>query len=193
MNPALLVIDLQRWFLEVGTAEKLAGVPTLIARCNELMDFFRGKRLPIVHVLTVHKADGSTRDLWMKRHDRSAMVEGTTDAEEHPEVHTFDTDVVITKTRHSAFIRTELECILRKMHVDSVVLVGFSTNACVGLTAIEAYERDFDVILAQDAILGCDQCRGESMLRVLHNEFAFDPLPSRKIMEEISAKATTRA
>ena len=162
----------------------------LIAKTNELIDFFHEKRLPIVHVLTVHKADGSTRDLWMKRHDRSAMVEGTRDAEEHPEVHAFYTDVVITKTRHSAFIRTELESVLRKMHIDTVVLAGFSTNACVGLTAIEAYERDFDVIFAGDAILGCDRARGDAMLQVLKNEFAFEPQSNRAIMEEISAKAT---
>jgi len=189
MKAALLVIDLQRWFLEVGTPQKVAGVPRLIAKTNELIDFFHEKRLPIVHVLTVHKADGSTRDLWMRRHDRSAMVEGTRDAEEHPNVHTFDTDVMITKTRHSAFIRTELESVLRKMHIDTLVLAGFSTNACVGLTAIEAYERDFDVIIAQDAILGCDQARGDLMLQVLKNEFAFEPQSNRAIMEEISAEA----
>lgn len=188
MNAALLVIDLQRWFLEVGTPEKVAGVPRLIAKSNELIDFFHSKQLPIVHILTVHKADGSTRDLWMKRHDRSAMVEGTRDAEEPPEVHTFDTYVVITKTRHSAFVRTELESVLRKMHIDTVVLAGFSTNACVGLTAIDAYERDFDVIIAQDAILGCDQSRGDLMLRVLQNEFALEPIPNRAIMGQVSAK-----
>jgi len=189
MKAALLVIDLQRWFLEVGTPQKVAGVPRLIAKTNELIDFFHEKRLPIVHVLTVHKDDGSTRDLWMRRHDRSAMGEGTRDAEEHPKVHTFDTDVMITKTRHSAFIRTELESVLRKMHIDTLVLAGFSTNACVGLTAIEAYERDFDVIIAQDAILGCDQARGDLMLQVLKNEFAFEPQSNRAIMEEISAEA----
>ena len=117
------------------------------------------------------------------------MVEGTRDAEEHPEVQRFDSDVVITKTRHSAFIRTELESVLRTMHVDTVVLAGFSTNACVGLTAIEAYERDFDAIIAQDAILGCDQARGDAMMHVLRNEFAFEPRSNRAIMEEISAEA----
>ena len=162
----------------------------MIARTNELIDFFHGRKLPIVHILTVHKADGSTGDLWMKRNKKIALVEGTRDAEEYPEVHTFDTDVVITKTRHSAFIRTDLEGVLTKMHADTVVLAGFSTNACVGLTAIEAYERDFDVLIAQDAILGCDQPRADVMLKYLHREFAIDPLPSSTIMERISADRT---
>ena len=32
MSPALLVIDLQRWFLEVGPPEKLTRVPRLVAQ-----------------------------------------------------------------------------------------------------------------------------------------------------------------
>jgi nicotinamidase-related amidase len=186
MRAALLVIDLQRWFFK--SPERQAGLRGLIAGCNELIDFFRGKGLPIVHILTVHKADGSTGDLWMKRNKKTSLVEGTADAEEFPEVHTFDTDVVLIKTRHSAFIRTDLERVLREVQVDTVVLAGFSTNACVGLTAIDAYERDFDVILARDAILGCDRARADLMLRMLHNEFAFEPLPSRAIMGKISAR-----
>ena len=155
-----------------------------------MIDFFHSRQLPIVHILTVHKADGSTSDLWMKPHDRFAMVEGTADAEERPEVHTFDSDVVVRKMRHTAFIRTELEGVLRKIAVDAVVLVGFSTNACVGLTAIEAYETDFDVFLAQDAILGCDHPRADVMLKYLHDEFAIDPVTTSTIMARISAERT---
>ena len=54
MRPALLVIDLQRWFLEVGPPEKLTGVEDLIAGANTLIDFFHSERLPVVHVHTVH-------------------------------------------------------------------------------------------------------------------------------------------
>jgi len=41
--------------------------------------------------------------------------------------------------------------------VNTVALAGFFTNACIGLTAIDAYERDFMPILAGDAILGIDR------------------------------------
>lgn len=151
-----------------------------------MRDSFHQKGFPIIHVLTVHRADGSTGDLWMKRNKRVFLAEGTADVEEHPHFHRFDTDVVVTKTRHSAFIRTDLEDILRTMRTDAVVLMGFSTNACVGLTAIEAYERDFDVLLARDAILGCDSPRADPTLRYLRNEFALELLPTGAIMERIT-------
>ena len=43
MKAALLVIDLQRYYLEVGHDEKLARVGKLIAGTNELIDFFHAQ------------------------------------------------------------------------------------------------------------------------------------------------------
>ena len=192
MRPALIVIDLQRWFLDRGTSEKIARVPALLAGSNELIDFFHSKGLPIVHILTVHKHDGSTWDLWMKRHNEAHLLEGTEEAEEHPEVHRFDADVVVEKTRHSAFIRTELESILRGMGVDALVLAGFAINGCVGLTAIEAYERDFHVLLARDAILGHTESSASLMLKYLHDEFGIEPIASSAIMERTAAESADR-
>jgi len=186
MRPALLVIDLQRWFLEVGSPEKRARVGTLIANTNALIDFFRDRNLPVVRILTVHKADGSTWNQWMKEHNTSRLIEGTREAEEHPDVHRCEADVVIQKTRHSAFIRTDLEDLLLARAIDTVVLAGFSTNACVGLTTIDAYERDFKIILAEDAILGTTQKEGSLMLDYLRNRFAIEPVPTARVMEMIS-------
>ena len=68
-----------------------------------------------------------------------------------------------------------------------MVLAGFSTNACVGLTTVEAYERDFKVMLAGDAILGTNREEGGLMLDYLRNRFAVEPLPNATIMETVSA------
>ena len=80
MSPALLVIDLQRWFLEVGPAEKLARVGKLIRNTNALIDSFHDRDLPVVRILTVHKADGSTWNQWMKDHNSPRLIEGTSEA-----------------------------------------------------------------------------------------------------------------
>jgi nicotinamidase-related amidase len=191
MNPALLVIDIQRGMF--SKPERQPDLQVLIPQINELIDFFHGLELPIIHVMTVHKADGSTGDLWMRRNNRISMVDGTPDAEECPEIHRYETDAVVRKTRHSAFIRTDLESVLGRMQADTVVLTGFATNACVGLTAIEAYERDFDVLLSQEATLGCDQPRADLMLKYLHTEFAINPVPISTITERIAAAGTDRA
>jgi nicotinamidase-related amidase len=190
MKPALLVIDLQRWFSK--SPDRQSEWRHLVESTNQLIDFFYGERLPIIHIVTVHQADGSTGDLWMKRNNSVSLVEGTPDAEELPEVHTCPGDVTVTKTRHSAFIRTQLEEVLRGMQVDTVVLTGYSTNACVGLTAIDAYERDFDVLIAAEATLGINASRTEAMLQVLRHEYGFEAMPISRIMEEVCS-ATARS
>ena len=186
MHPALLVIDLQRWFLEVGPPEKLAAAGDLIGNTNRLIDFFHERALPVVQIKTVHKADRSTWNQWMKEHDVARLIEGTQEAEPHPDVHTRETDIILCKTRHSAFIRTDLEQILRDRGVDTVVLAGYSTNLCVGLTAIEAWEHDFRILLAGDAILGTNPTEGQLMLDYLRNRFTIELDPNERIIEAIS-------
>ena len=112
MKAALLVIDLQRYYLEVGHEEKLARAGALVAKTNELIDFFHDRALPVVKVRTVHKMDGSTWNQTMRPHwtgqlMKGTLTEGTWEAEPHPELHGRPSDIVVTKTRSSAFIRSK--------------------------------------------------------------------------------------
>jgi nicotinamidase-related amidase len=190
MKTALLVIDLQRWYLERGHPEKVSRVGMLIAKTNALIDFFHKQQLPVVQVRLIHKADGSTWNQMMRPHwtgcpAEGTLTEGTWEAEPHPDMHRRDTDVVLTKTRGSAFVRTELEDVLRERGVGAVVLAGYSTNRCVGLTAIDAWERDFKVILAGEAILGTNSQEGDWMLGYLRRAFDIDPLSNTEIEDAV--------
>ena len=190
MTPALLVIDLQHWFFKIPVFSTPAGqaqLRSLISKTNELIDLFYSQQLPIVHILTIHKRDGSTRDLWSKRNNSWALMEESEDVQELSDIHRYETDLEIIKTRSNAFLRTELEVTLKQLTVDTLVITGYSTNRCVGITAVEACERDFDVIVSRDAILGPQQNRVDAMLSVLRNEFGIEPISNVRIMEQISA------
>lgn len=71
---------------------------------------------------------------WTGRLMEGTLTEGTWEAELHPDLHTRDTDIILPKTRGSAFVRTQLETIPREQGVGAVVLAGYSINRCVGLT-----------------------------------------------------------
>lgn len=60
-------------------------------------------------------------------------------------------DIVITKHRISAFYNTSLEAILRANHIDTLILSGVSTNMVIESTAREAHDRDYRVIILEDA------------------------------------------
>lgn len=187
-RPALLVIDLQRWFLEVGSKEKLASVARLIEKTNELIAFFNQRKLPVIKIQTVHKADKSTWDQWALANNVGRLIEDSYEAEYSPAILTFEGEVLLTKTRVSAFIRTDLEAQLHRLDCNQVVIVGYSTNSCVGQTAIAAYEYDFEVLLAGEAILGTNQVEGQLMLDYLEKRYGILPMDNSAIKLDIEKR-----
>ncbi|RMG62596.1 MAG: cysteine hydrolase [Bacteroidetes bacterium] len=180
---ALLVIDLQRWFLEVGSAEKKSRVSVLLQKTNELIRHFEAQGWPIFKIQTVHKADKSTWNIWALDHDVGRLIEGTSEAEYSPEVYVARHEEVVTKTRLSAFLRTGLEEKFIALSCQEVVICGYSRDNCVGQTAIDAYEHDFRVILlAGEAMLGTKPEYGQLMLASLQRRFGMIPVSNQAIM-----------
>lgn len=60
-------------------------------------------------------------------------------------------ETVLNKTSHSAFTSTEIEAALTAGGIEQVVIGGWATNACVGLTARDAADRGFETFLVEDA------------------------------------------
>ena len=65
-----------------------------------------------------------------------------------------DSDLVVTKRQWGAFYGTDLELQLRRRGIDTIVLGGIATNFGVESTARDAFERDFALIFAEDAMAG---------------------------------------
>src|SRR5205807_9804792 len=91
--------------------------------------------------------------------------------------------VVREKKRYNAFYATDLEFLLRRLGVDTVILTGINTTTCVLCTAFEATNRDFRVVIASDAV---DSMDGEEMhrfaLRLMEAAIGW-PLTNPQIME----------
>jgi len=73
-------------------------------------------------------------------------------------------DEVIVKHRSSGFYGTNLEVQLRMRDVQVVVIIGTTTSFCVDSTIRDAYARDFDVIVVEDAVADSDQLLHEAVL-----------------------------
>ena len=56
------------------------------------------------------------------------------------------------KTRYSAFAGTDLELKLRERGITEVHLVGVCTDICILHTAIDAYNKGFNIVVYQDAV-----------------------------------------
>ncbi|MGA7401137.1 MAG: isochorismatase family protein, partial [Candidatus Sulfotelmatobacter sp.] len=60
-------------------------------------------------------------------------------------------DPVLIKKRYSAFYQTELDQLLHRLQPDAIILAGINTHACIRVTAIDAYQRDWETIVAANA------------------------------------------
>ena len=61
---------------------------------------------------------------------------------------------------------------LKKLNPDTLILAGINTHACIRMTAIDAYQRDWEVILAADCVGSYDQEHHEVSLRHMRENIA---------------------
>jgi nicotinamidase-related amidase len=79
---------------------------------------------------------------------------------------------VIIKKRYSAFFRTTLDELLATLQPDTLIVAGINTHACIRMAAVDAYQRDWRVVLAADCIGSYDQEHHEVSLRYMKGKIA---------------------
>jgi nicotinamidase-related amidase len=149
---ALLVIDMLNDFVEKG------GVLDCGDRAREIVPFvhrkieqFRREKQLVVFVCDSHRPDDPEFQLF-PRHS----IKGTEGARIIAALPIGQKDIIIEKTRYSAFYNTDLEKTLRKHRVDQAHIVGVCTSICVMDTVGDLRDRDYPVIVYQDGVADFD-------------------------------------
>jgi nicotinamidase-related amidase len=169
MTIALMIIDMQNDALD---ALSPAIVERLIERQNHLARAFRARGLPVILVRGEFKADLSDAFLEMRRKGLSVSIEGTPGAALHPDLARSADDIEIVKKRYSTFFRTNLDEVLEDRGVKRLVLAGINTHACIRMAAIDAYQRDLDVVIVEDAVASHDDEHASVSLRYMADKIA---------------------
>ena len=177
-NIALLVVDVQRGFTPGGNLA-VANADQIIPNINQLGQHFKHIILtqdwhPDNHISFADNHPGKaaydsiqldygTQVLWPKH-----CVQGTLDAELHPDLNLPQAQLIIRKGFHeqidsySAFMEadrktmTGLAGYLRERGIDTVFVVGIATDFCVAWTAIDACKLGFKTYVIADASKGID-------------------------------------
>lgn len=164
MKPCLLIIDVQNDFL---ASLETSVVTSLVTNTNHLVRAFRIEAHPIVWVRQEFCADLSDAFLEMRDKNIAGVIEGTEGAQLHPDLEVSENDVTIIKKRYSAFFGTTLDQHLQEQKVDHLVLCGINTHACIRTAAIDAYQRDYRVLLPRECIGSYDDEHARVTLRNL--------------------------
>ena len=147
---ALLVIDMQRYFLETNSPTFICGGLAILSNVKALINFYREKGRPIIYTCHVHHPDGIDAGImgwWWQ----GMCKEGTEEAKIYPEIEPLPEEKIIYKHRYSAFYNTDLETILRCLKIEDLVIAGIMTNMCCESTARDAYFRDYRIKFLADA------------------------------------------
>jgi nicotinamidase-related amidase len=168
-RPAVIVIDMLRDFLDSWEAARRAD---LVQAINELVDSARRASVPVIWVRQEFEPD--LRDAFpeMRAKGIRIVIKGTPGCEILPELAVAPSDAVIVKKRYSAFYGTDLDEMLARLAPDTLILAGINTHACVRTTAIDAYQRDWPVVIAKDCVDSYDKEHHDISLRYMKDKIA---------------------
>jgi len=163
---ALVVVDMQRGFLDPGEAMEVPPAREIVPVIHALLDLFRAKGLPVVFsefvysesapvlIGTLHPEHkpappGAPRGFG---HPSSACLEGTASADTVSDLAPRPDELVVRKRGYDAFAGTPLDGALRARNVTSLVVTGTMTDICVLATVIGALHREYRVTVVEDGV-----------------------------------------
>ncbi len=170
MKPALLLIDLQNDFIDRPGLHP--SPEQLLPGIAGLLEGFRAKHLPIVHLRTEVNADGNDRMPHWRTQNLWACVRGTHGAQPPAILSPLAGEPVVAKRFFSGFANTDLADILRAAGVDLLVVAGLYTHGCVRATVVDAYSQGYTVWLAHDGIASPEEEHAQLSLEWLSRRAA---------------------
>lgn len=128
-NVAVLLIDMQEWFLQsIDYSEQRREIPYQL----EVLEYCKNNSIPVF--VLEYKDCGSTVKILKNKVD------------------SLEKKVYITKNYDDGFVQTDLAKQLRRNNIDTVLLMGINASACVLSTASGAIMAGFKVMTSDDII-----------------------------------------
>lgn len=180
---ALLVIDMQKFFLDPASPTFTCGGLAILPTLKSLIQAFREARRPVIYTSHVHhpdRIDVGIMGWWWQ----GMCVEGSAESNVHGDIAPLPNEKVVFKHRYSAFYNTDLETVLRCLEVKDLVISGIMTNNCCESTARDAYLRDYRVFFLADGTGSVNEEMHLASLLNLAFGFAY-VTTAKKIVQEL--------
>lgn len=148
---AVVVVDVQRLFTDMVGAPVDPPLADVLPRIGRFVEASRSAGGTIVLVRTIIAPDAHSRSTrqWPE-FMRAGVAPGAPGTEFDPCISVRPGDIEVVKQRYSAFVGTHLDDVLRERGIDTVVVLGLTTNVCVQSTVRDAWQRDYQTITLAD-------------------------------------------
>ena len=181
---ALLILDMQSYFLEPSSHAFIPSAPSIIPKLEALIESYFAQDLPVIftqHLNTLQDAGSMAtwwKDLIRVEDPLSAII---------PDFD-FSNRFVLRKNQYDAFYKTSLEEILRRKRVSQIIVTGVMTHLCCETTARSAFVRGFEVFFTIDGTATYNQDHHLATLLNLAHGFA-TPVLAAEIQAALQAQA----
>jgi nicotinamidase-related amidase len=169
VSTALLLIDMQRDFLEPGGFGEMLGNDVSLLRrtiepCQAVLKAARSIGLAVIHTREGHRPDLTDAppsklargNLETGIGDEGPMgrilVRGEIGHGIIPELAPNDDEAVIDKPGKGAFYETDLNSILKNRGIQTLIVCGVTTEVCVHTTVREANDRGYECVVLEDCV-----------------------------------------
>src|SRR4051794_13067270 len=161
-NVAVLIIDMQNGFCHPdGSFAKVgadvSGMTAAIAGCVRIVDAARASGIPVLFTKAIHEPGLtdwkvlSELPMFAGLRNIGSCEDGSWDAELVDELKPGPDDVVLTKSRFSPFVETDIQQRLEDMGVEHLIVGGVGTSACVESSVRDASQREFRTYVVDEA------------------------------------------
>src|SRR5690625_5077208 len=154
MRPVFLFVDLLNDFFQQPPLSTQREA--LVRAVNELAVLARAADCPIIWIRQEFEPDFSDAFLRMRETGRRVTIKGTDGCQLLAELKRQPADHVLVKKRYSGFFGTQLAQLLQDLACTHLLIGGVNTQACVRATAIDAYQMDYQILFATEAISSYD-------------------------------------
>ena len=183
---ALLVVDMQRAFLEPGEAMEVPPARDVVPRIGELIAIFRDKRLPVVFTRFTYSAaapllvgelhpehrpatPGAPVGLGLPS---SSCLEGQDNVGIVPDLEPRAGELVIDKRYYDGFNGTVLDGALRARGITTLVVTGTMTDICVLATVVGGFNREYRMVVVEDGVATLWPAIQDAALDILGRAYA---------------------
>lgn len=182
-RPAIVAIDLQ--YGETDPQYPMGSdLSDVIENTNELVDVAHQKDVPVIWTRVVYThEDAVDAGMWTtKMPALEDWIEGRREVEMDDRLHIGEDDHILDKRHASCFHETELNSMLNAQDVDTVIVTGCSTSACVRETAADASAYGYHSIVPETCVGDRSDRQHEAHLFDIDAKFA-DVEPTERTKE----------
>lgn len=199
-RPALMIVDVSYNFCGDRPEPILESIAKWRNSCGDdawraiavirrLIDACHERGLPVFYSTNTRRLDGFDAGAWRWKNareleDAHKEIAGN---EIVKEIAPAPQDVVILKTKPSAFFGTPLLSFLFDLKVDTLMVCGVSTSGCVRATVIDAFSNNLRVQVVEDACFDRSEASHAINLADMNAKYA-DVISSGFALEAMTAR-----